>query len=512
MLYKIFLLFLPIFLNSTAEFKDIKLDQNQTLRINFLEGFSPLHPHMSRDTNSATLLKALFEGLTRVNLEGNVELALARKIKISKCKTKYTIFLHPSRWSNGEQVTSDHFVNAWKAAIIPETRCVRTIRFFPIKNAEKIFQGKLPLKELGIFAPQKDQIVIHLEHPAPYFLQLLAEPTFSPLFDTSSTYPKVFNGPFVLKKLIPNEKILLKKNPLYFDVKNIKLNNIEISLISNVRTAFKLFQKGKLDFIGNPFTDLPEEIIQNSKEIKTRKVCAPHWIHLNTNHPKLKSKNIRKALSLAVDREYIANHILANACPNSLIITKELSALNNSPILKPEEKIQKLFAKGLLEIDCKQKDYVLTLSYTPVARNAHLAEYLKYQWEKTFGIQVILDKNEWVTFINRLSSRDFCLGGTTRYTSCEDPLYFLEYFYNKKNNYSTWENKKFKNFVDLANQSIYEKIRKKNLLKAEEILEEECPVIPIYTQKHLYLCNPNLRGFYPSRLAYTDFKWAYFKN
>jgi oligopeptide transport system substrate-binding protein len=314
-----------------------------------------------RGTYTATLFKSLYEGLTRINLDGKVELALAKKIELSKCKTKYIIYLRSSKWANGKKLTASHFVEAWKLAIKPNTKCVQPYRFFPIKNAEKIFQGKLSIEKIGLFAPRKDKIVIYLEHLTPYFTQLLADPIYSPMYDFLDNNNYIFNGSFVIEKFQPGEELQLKKNISFWDVENVKLDGVKISFIRNISIVYELYKKGKLDFIGSPFSDFSVEIIEEVKNLNKKEVCAIHWLHVNTKHPKLSSKSIRKALSLAIDRDYIANEIILNANPNSLILPSKLSQLST---LKKIKKARELFKEGLLELGCKVEDFVITLSYS----------------------------------------------------------------------------------------------------------------------------------------------------
>ncbi len=118
--------------------------------------------------------KALFEGLTRINPEGVSELAGAEHVEISPCQTIYTFTLRPMLWSNGEKVTAFHFEESWKRALSPKSDCLRSDLFYPIKNAKKVKKGELPLSELGIHALDSQTFVVELEHPTPYFLNLIS--------------------------------------------------------------------------------------------------------------------------------------------------------------------------------------------------------------------------------------------------------------------------------------------------------------------------------------------------
>jgi oligopeptide transport system substrate-binding protein len=507
-IYKILIWCLPLFIFAN----EIKQNKEQILKVNLLGGTPKyLHPHLACDTGSFIICQALFENLTRLDIEEKVELALAKKIEISPCKTKYTIYLRPSVWSNGKELNAHHFVNAWKAAIIPGTKCNRPSRFFVIKNAKKVFQGQLTEDKLGIYASSKYQIIVHLEHPTPYFTKLLASPTFAPLFDLYEDKITVFNGPFNLKSIQPGKDITLIKNLLFWDVKNIRLDEVNISLIQDEMTAYKLFQKGKLDFVGSPLSDLPEDIMQKFKnQLKKVNSYGAFGVYFCLNDPKVQSKKIRQALNLAINREHIANYLIPNANPNYSILPKKLSNLNLNTNSFSKKTIKNLFNEGLKELNLQKKNYSLEISCTSMSRHTKIAEYLKHCWEDLFDIKIIIRKSDWITLHSKLTKHNFTIGECARFVTYEDPLDFLEFFLSPHTNYSNWENPIFNKWINLANNTTSEKKRKRYLRKAEEILMDEVPAITIYSHQHLYLCNPTLKNLIPSKLIYCNFRWAYF--
>ncbi len=279
----VFLVFLVIACGCQKNVKN-----NQILKINFLQGRpESFHPHLIFSGHSMTFCKALFEGLTRINLQGDVELAIAKEIQVSVCGKKYTITLHKTNWSNGEEVTSKHFAQALKNAISLGSKCIRKERLFILKNGKKFFMGETSIENLGVYTPSNNLLIIELENPAPYFLQLLADPLFSPIYNDSELEPTVFNGPFLLRELDMNKKIHLVANPLYWDAKNIKLKEIEISLVKDPHSAIGMYEKGELDWIGSPFCELSEEIVQNSSSLQSTKAHLPFWLYCNTKSTKL---------------------------------------------------------------------------------------------------------------------------------------------------------------------------------------------------------------------------------
>jgi oligopeptide transport system substrate-binding protein len=495
--------------------KSFKKEISDTLRIPFQESLPPsLHPHLATDTNSLTVCKALFEGLTTINLEGKVEYAIAKNIKISPCQKRYIVTLKQTSWSNGDPLLAEHFIKAWKKAISPTTRCLRFNFFFIIRNAKKFYEGKVPFEEVGIYAPSDYSLIIELEYLAPYFTQLLSDPLFSPLHDFSDQEPEIFNGPFKFHLQEKNKEISLTKNHFYWDYQNVKIQKIEILLIKKFSQMVEMFYKNQLDWVGSPFSNLEDDGKKYSHHFQKKKILAPFWLYCNTENPKLSSAKIRNALNLAIDRTKINDKILPSQVVSTKIIPKDLSLIN---ITKQEpkkyiEEAKKLFKEGLSEINQTKEEFFLTISYSDKTNfQTSLAYFLKDCWEKTFGIKVILKEYEWNDLWNKLFNGEYEISGACKFPTYIDISYFLEPFSPNKMNFSGWIDEIFLKNVSLAKKSISQKERKKYLKKAEEILQTDMPVIPIYNRTHLYLCNPKLHNLIPPEIAYMDFKYCYFK-
>lgn len=177
--FKIYLILLAIFLTGCQQAD--KKTPSKTITLNLQEG-NPLtlHPYVGVDLRSRCLFLNLFEPLMRANPEGVLECAAAQSVEIDPTQTVYTFHIRPHTWSDGEPVTSYHFEQSWKYALTPGSPCFRTDLFYPIKNAEKVKKGELPLDAVGISAPDPQTLVVTLEHPTPYFLDLTATSFFLP--------------------------------------------------------------------------------------------------------------------------------------------------------------------------------------------------------------------------------------------------------------------------------------------------------------------------------------------
>ncbi len=496
--------------------KNISKVEKQELRVSFQCNEVPSYnPIFSQDCASLTLGKALFEGLTRIDGKGDPSLALAESIHVSPCKTVYTIFLRPSTWSNGEKVTAFHFINAWKNVLLPESKAYKVQNFFIIKNAEKIYKKQLPMEDLGVLVENENKIVIHLEHPAPYFLQLLADPIYSPVYDKKDI-PTVFNGPFVLDKKTNHSQVVLAANARYWERASVKLQKIFIHLISNIDTAFMLYENGKLDWMGAPFNSIPQQVINSSKlkKLISHPICSPYWLRCNTERGLLKSKKIRKALAYAMDRTEIAQNVLVGQFSNKSVLPNEISQISESEMYQDKNYAvaTKLFEEGLKELQIKKENAVIHFSHSDIPIQEKLAEYLQHHWENVFKVAVKLKKSDWNTFLQNLRNCNYEIGGAYAICTFKDPMCFLERFEYAESlsNCTKWENKTYQSYLQNARLAIDEDRRADLLKQAEVLFLEEMPLIPVYNFTYQYLKNESLQNLYLSDLGYVDFKSTYF--
>lgn len=499
--------------DSEKELKDSM--QNRILRINNQGDISSLNPHTGIDLQCRIFQKALFEGLTRINPEGVSELAGAECVEISPCQTIYTFTLRPMLWSNGEKVTAFHFEESWRRALSPKSDCLRSDLFYPIKNAKKVKKGQLPLSELGFYAADSQTFVVELEHPTPYFLNLISSPLFSALYDESS-FPEHINGPFKIAAFESQRMLVLEKNPLYWDAPSINLDRIEVSLVSDPNTALLMYEKGELDWIGHPFTLLPHDAIDRfakSHEFSSKPISAVYWLCLNTQSFPLNSAKLRRALSVALNRQDLAQHVMPGEIPSKSAIPITLSLHGVDEIYRDSDfkEANRLFQEALVELNLKKEEFpALKFSHSDVPGQKKLAEAIQQQWEQTLGIKVELTGHEWNVFFSNLGERQYQIGGCNWFSAFHDPICTLEFFKDRTHRYNApqWESAEYQNLLELADKEIDPERRRQHLKDAEAILFQEMPIIPLCTINTKYLKTPSVKGLFISDLGHADFKWA----
>lgn len=486
--------------------------QTQVLKINFQEGDLPsLHPHeLVIHLRGLSISKALFEPLTRTNAEGEIVLAAAEAIDLSDDQLRYTFYLRHNNWSDGTPVTASHYEKAWKAALSPKSTCSRADLLYPILNAEAAKKGEVALDAVGVKAIDDHILQVDLAYPNPHFLELTAQAITFPIYTHTEKEPTVFNGPFIVDEWKKSSHLSLKPNPEYWDRKNIALNKIEISFIEDINTAYSLFEKGDIDWIGVPFCPLSAEIIAHEKmkkRLKSQPIGRSFWIFLNTEEPLLASSTIRKALSLAVDRSAITDHILIGGCPSfKPLSAKLLPRTSDSTIQENAEQAKSEFETGLLELGLDRKSCPpLEISYSQQSMRKQLAEYLQETWHRVLGIEVRLKSVEWNVLRSNLEKGLFNISMAYEGAYYNDALELLErYTSDNPSNFSRWI---YPPFSQTVHQAKYEKdheLRNHLLSEAEKILLDQMPIIPICSDCVLFSHSPKMRGYVIDSLGTLD--------
>ncbi len=272
-----------------------------------------LHPHIGVDCPAVHAVRMVCEGLLRRAGDRQTVAGIATHYTVSADRCRYTFFLRPSYWSNGDLLTAYDFERTWKEAVTPRHAHWGSRVFSVIRHATACLRGDACIDEMGVRAVDAHTLVVDLEHPAPYFPSLVASTMYAPVHaSTREEGLKVVNGPFCVTHWKGGEKLTLAKNPRYWDAAAVKLDKLHFYVIPDPMAQFYLYEQGELDYIGEPLTPLLSDVVKK-KGMKSDLLFSPSatvsWIFINTevfpfHHPRL-----RQALMLALDRKVLTEHI-----------------------------------------------------------------------------------------------------------------------------------------------------------------------------------------------------------
>ncbi len=473
----------------------------------------------------------LFEGLTRTSKMGILEMALARDAEVSEDGTRYLFHLRKTFWSNGKPVTSFDFAESWKAILDPQFPTDIAYQLYVIKNARKAKLGEVGLEQVGIQTPDSLTLIVQLEQPTPYFLELVSMPSFFPIpHRVANTNPNwslspetyVCNGPFIPKFWKYSDQIRVVKNRRYWQAKEIALQKIDLFMISG-DTETRMFEKGKLDWAGSPLSTIPVDAVCSLKEngqLHIKPFSATYFFRVNTSERIKGKKNplsnalFRKALAFCINRKGITDHILQGGqIPARSLVPPEMGLSERGYFHDDHpERARSLLMDSLLELDFTLTNLEpIEISYCSGERNAAIAQAVQRQWEAGLGIKVKLEAVEPKTFFRRVSQKEYQLAAGSWTADFNDPISFLEVFKYKEasTNNTNWESAKY---IDLlSHSSVCRNLeeRKGLLREAEQVLMDQMPIIPIFHFALNYLQDERLRDVALSPLGQIDFRWAH---
>lgn len=493
------------------------------LNLNMKEDFSSFDPRKVRTLKDLSIAKQLFEGLTRLDQNGIPQLALAEKIVVSEDQLTYTFFLREAYWTNQDKVTAYDFQNAWLEVLNPQFPSDYASMLYPIKNAKLARSKQCSLQDVAICAVDEKTLVVQLEKPTPYFLELTAFPTYFPVHKLQeSAGNPICNGPFKVAEYEPEAAFTLEKNSLYWDASSVALPGIRFTFLTNPITESYLFETGELDWLGLPLSNgIASDIITKFKKenkLSSYPVVGTFWFKFNTEKEPFNDPLLRTAFSYALSRKDIIEHVLQG---NQDIATSPVPPYLFKTSVPHFEDANLLKAREIFETILKNHEWTredfpqITLNYNPSERNSKIAQLVQQQWEKAFGIPISLEAKELHVYRKDVKAGNYQVGTGEWIADFTDPIAFLELFKEKIDlnsgtglNDTFWQNEEFIHLLDLASDEKNKDKRLVLLQQAEEILIREMPIAPVYHYAFDYVKNDSIDGVILSPLGIADYKYA----
>lgn len=501
-------------------------DSNEQLNLVIPSEPPSLNPQKATDSTSGAILRSVFEGLTRVDKDGKVQPAAAEKIDVSDDKLTYTFTLRDSKWSNGDTVTAGDFKYAWMYALDPKNASEYASILYPIKGAQAFNEGKGKDSDVGITVKDDKTLEVKLENPTPYFTEITAFYTAMPVNEKEAKKNEkwsaeggkgyVSNGPFTLSDWKHSDSITLKKNDTYWDKENVALSTVDIKMVESEATANRMFKSGDIDFLGSPFQTVPLDAIDGYKKDKSLNIedyAAIYEYKFNTKGKYTKNENIRKALTLSIDRQgLIDNVVKGKQTPALGMVPKAINGFETDRGYIKDNDVEgakEALAAGMKELGIKDaKDITIGISINTSEAHAAIAQYIQEGWTKNLGINVKIDNSEWQVFLDKMSSLDYDVGRLGWIADYNDPYTFLERYDTAKNgnNDTGWEDKEYKSLMEKATKETDTAKREEYLKKGEEILMTQFPVAPIYYYTNLWVEKDYVKNMAPTRLGEISLK------
>jgi oligopeptide transport system substrate-binding protein len=493
-----------------------------------------LDPHIVTGVPEHHILISLCEGLTIPNPNPNdmngYMAGTAESWSISDDGKEYVFNINKNaKWSNGESVTADDFVWSWKRILTASLGSQYPDMLYYLEGAYEYHNGLIDdFDQVGVKSIDKHTLQVNLKNPTPFFLGLLSHYStwpvhketvlkFGDIDDRNGEWTRpgnfVCNGPFQLKTWELNNKIVVEKNPHYYDASMVQLNEIHYYPVSNVMTEDRMFRAGQLHLTSTLPSQKCPIYIEENPNLRIDPYMGTYFYRINTENEVLKDVKVRKALAYSIDRQLLVDKV--TKCGQIPAYSFTPPGTNG---YQPTTEIpfDPVLAKSLLdEAGFSEENPFpkLEILFNTNEDHRKLALAIQQMWQINLGIEVELVNQDWKVYLNREMIGDFQISRAGWIGDYEDPNTFLDLMRpNRGNNKTGWENIEYDSLVEKANTINNQAERYELLYKAEEILIENMPVIPLYTYVRAYQLSPDVKGFSPHILDHHHPKFIYLER
>lgn len=481
-----------------------------------------IDPNMCTESAGLRVLINLFEGLTALPPDdGPPRPGMATHWDRDETGTVWTFHLREDAvWSDGEPLTAHDFVYSWRRIVDPATGSKVAQYMWYVRNGRAITSGRLDPAHLGVTALDDHTLMVELEEPTQYLLELLSFPGFSPVpqhlveevgDDWVRPERIASNGPYQLTEWIPLDRMTLTRNPHYHDADGVRLEQVEIYMSEDNATRYKMYVAGEVDWV----YQLPPSYIPHLKrkrdDFHIADYLSTYYYMCNLSRPPFDDAKVRKALNLAIDKDALVRYVTkGDERPASALVPRMPGY--EGPVGPDHDPDQ---ARRLLA-DAGYPNGVgfpeIQISFNTAENHKLVAQAIQEMWKRELNIQVSLQNMEWKVFLKHQQVQDYDISRSGWIGDYHDPMTFLEVWAcEASNNHSGYCNPEYDAMLAQARGELEHTRRMSYLHEAEEILVQDLPIIPIYHYTRPYLLQDDVRGFednlrdlHPMRYIYRE--------
>lgn len=483
-----------------------------------------LDPHKVSLVQEANIAYDLFEGLVTYDAQARLVPGVAESWTISDDKKTYTFKLRGDAvWSDGAPITAEDFVYAWRRVVNKLTATPYASMLFVVKNGEAVTKGEAEPETLGVRALDDKTFEVTLNNPTPYFLETLTHPSTYPIpkavleklgADWVKPGNMVSNGAFVLKDFIAKDSVRLVKNEKFRDAANVKIDAVNYISLEDRGAALKRFEAGEIDSYDDVPTEQAETVKQKfADEFLSGPLLGAYYYWAKCDKVPFSNPKLRRALSMMIDREYIAEKIWGG------LMTPAYSLV--PPGMPDYDPVQADFAQmTMIEREDEAKKLMAELGYGP---DKPLKIELRYNTSenfknttievanrlKAFGIEATLLNTDAKTHYGHLRARgDFDYARATWIGDYRDPQTFLLIATtNDGHNYGMYSNKAYDDLVAQAATETDPAKRRETMRQAEAIVVAEQPMMILMHYRSKNLVSKRIKGWATNNMDAHLTRW-----
>lgn len=476
--------------------------------------------HIATDGLSFEVIAATIEGLYTSDADGNAIPAIAKSYDVSEDGLVYTFHLREdAKWSNGDPVTANDFVYAWRRLVDPNTASEYAfiMDVAGVKNAASVNAGEASLEELGVKAVDDYTLEVTLALPVPYFLQLMTFPSFFPMNEAFVTekgaeYAQspdglLANGPFKMTEWTQGHSFKIEKNDSYYDKDNVNIDGIEYKIMKDSQTAALEFESGNLDVVR-----LAGEIVDLYKENEAFTLIHEGYLWYiapNEQVEELQNVNLRQALGRAVNKEQLTETVLNDGSTVANFIVpvtlatgpdgKDFRETSPNDYMTYDVAVaQEYWEKAKQELGIETLTLELLFEDTDSMKKC--AEFIQSELQTNLpGLTIELKSQPKKNRLELMRAGDYQLGITRWGPDYADPTTYLDMFITGgSNNYPNYSSEEYDTLMNSIGKGdlVYDiEARWEAMKEAEELLiARDAAALPMYQQGNTYLINQQVKG------------------
>ncbi|MEC5341603.1 oligopeptide ABC transporter substrate-binding protein OppA [Brenneria populi] len=491
----------------------VELAAKQELVRNNGAEVASLDPHKIEGAPESNVSRDILEGLVTSDVNGKVIPGAAESWD-NKAFKVWTFHLRKNaRWSNGDPVTAQDFVDSWRRLADPKTASpyASYLQYGHLLNIDDIIAGKKSPETLGVKAVDGHTLEVTLSEAVPYFYKLPIYPAMSPVykkaleqFGDKWTQPQnwVGNGAYKLKEWVVNEKIVLERNPFYWDNDKTVINKVTYLPITSEVTDVNRYRSGEIDMTYNY---LPIELFQKLKreipqEVEVNPYLCTYYYEINNQKAPFTDVRVRTALRLGLSQDILTNKVKNQGdTPAYGFVPPYIDgfkAMQPAWFGWPQEKrnaeAKKLLAQAGFTAD---KPLTLSLLYNTSDLHKKMAIAAASIWKQNIGVNVKLENQEWKTFLDSRHQGNFDLARAGWCADYNEPsTFFNSMLSDSSSNTSHYKSSEFDALMAKSLQVKTEEERAEVYQQAEALLDKEAVIVPVYYYANTRLVKPYVGG------------------
>jgi oligopeptide transport system substrate-binding protein len=471
-----------------------QLNATQTLIRNNGSEPESLDPALTESVPANNLARDLFEGLTASDAVGKTVPGVAESWKQTNNTTWVFKLRTNAKWSNGDPVTAEDFVYAIRRFVDPKTASTYAATFgIFLLNGKEIVAGKKPSSEIGVKAIDKFTLEIKTADPVTFLPALMSNNNLGPVhkasvekFGKDWTKPGklVSNGAYVLKDWQVNNRIVMEKNPHYWDASHVQLTRVTYLPIEDGYADVKLYESGENEWVYQlPPGSYEKYKNQFPKEIRNSPILGLRYYSYNTKNPAFKDVNVRKALSMVIDRDILSQKVTADGqSPAYSIMVKGIEGADVTPyewstwpMAKRVSEAKALLAKAGVKPGTK-----FVFSYNTSEYHKKVAIFTASEWKQKLGLDIETESMEFKVLLKKRHDGDFQMarnGWNADYNDATTFLALIRCDSDQNNNFNC--NREAEKLIEQGTASADPVKRRALLTQASKMIMEDYPVIPL---------------------------------